>query len=207
MLLAREDPDLDPVAPGKAGIQVGADADVLLGRDAAGPAVDDEAAPDRGEIAAGDEVVPADLDAGAQGLEDAAAELVAERVVAEEGEMGRAAAGRDAHHDGIGNAANAAFRQLVEVGLAAPSRARVLPSTGRPPTPSMTRRTIFVSVVWLKSLAKSSHSMCDLSSSVSIVVYQIRPSASISSARFDKKRGYGPKGFRVRISFEDANAR
>ena len=92
MLFAREDPDLEPVALGEMGVEILADPDVLLGRDAAGPAVGDEAVPDRGEVAAGDEVVPADLDARAQGLEDAPAELVFKRIVAEKGQVRRAAA-------------------------------------------------------------------------------------------------------------------
>ena len=78
----------------------------------------DEPVLDRGEVAPGHEVVPADLDPGAQGLEDAPAELVLERIVAEEGQVGRPAAGCDAHHDRIGEAADGALRQRVEVRLA-----------------------------------------------------------------------------------------
>ena len=37
VLLAREDADLDALALGQAGVEIGADADVLLGRDAARP--------------------------------------------------------------------------------------------------------------------------------------------------------------------------
>ena len=65
---------------------------------------------------------------GAQGLEDAPAELVLERIVAEEGQVGRPAARRDAHHDRIGDAADGAFRQRVEVRLA--GRLELAPAVG-----------------------------------------------------------------------------
>ena len=124
MLFAREDPDLEPLALGEMGVEILADPDVLLGRDAAGPAVGDEAVPDRGEIAAGDEIVPADLDPRAQGLEDAPAELILQGVIAKEGQVRRAAARGDAHHDRIGHAADSSPWPARRGSACGPPRAR-----------------------------------------------------------------------------------
>ncbi len=87
------------------------------GRDAAGPAVRDQSRLERGEIAAGDDVVPSDLDPGSEGLQDAAPELVSQRVVAEQPEVGRPGAGRDAHEHRVGHAAGAEAGDLVQVGF------------------------------------------------------------------------------------------
>ena len=88
MFFSRGERDLDALLLRQAGVDHGAQTFVLRGRDAAGPPVDDQSVLERGEVAAGDDVVPPDLDPGAQGFQDAAPELVSERVVAEEGRGG-----------------------------------------------------------------------------------------------------------------------
>jgi hypothetical protein len=116
VLLAREEGDVRPRPSGERGVELGAEPLALGCRDATGPAVDNQAALERREVAAGHEVALANFDVRAERLQDAAAEPVAERVVAEQAEVGRAAPGRNAHQDGVGDAAAAAKRQAVQMG-------------------------------------------------------------------------------------------
>ena len=87
-----------------------------VGADAPGAAVGDEAlVVDGAEVAAGGQVFATKVEVDAEGFEDAAADAVLQRVVAEEGEMAGAAAGRDAVADGHGEAADAVGGEAVEV--------------------------------------------------------------------------------------------
>ena len=87
-----------------------------LGRDAAGAAVGDDAfGVERGEIGAGANVAGLQFHAEAERLDDAASDLKFQRIVAEQAEMSRPAAGRDAGRDGNHAALRGILRDLVEV--------------------------------------------------------------------------------------------
>ena len=107
MLLAGKDRDLGIFPAGEGRVQDSAQPLALARRDAARPPVGDQPALECREVAPGDEVAFPHLDVRAERLEDAAAEDVAERVVAEEAQVGRPAAGRDAHQHGVRQAARA----------------------------------------------------------------------------------------------------
>ena len=98
-----------------AGVDFGADPFAFARRNPAGPPVGDQAVFQRGEVSPGDEVALLHFDIRTQGFQDAPTEPVAERIVAEEGQVGRPAAGRDAHPDGVGHPAAALLGQPVEI--------------------------------------------------------------------------------------------
>ena len=124
VLFSGEETDGDPGRRLELRVQPGAQLLVLGGRDAAGPAVDDQPVFESGIVAPGDEVVIPDLDSRTQGLEDAPSELVTERIIAEQGEVGRSASGRYAGEDRVGQAAGGLFGQPVEVGFPGPLEGR-----------------------------------------------------------------------------------
>ena len=87
-----------------------------LGRDPAGPPVGDAAGRiERAEVPPRGDVARPEVEVDPQGLEDAAPDGVAERLVAEETEVAGAAAGRDAGRDVAEKAAGAPPRQRVEM--------------------------------------------------------------------------------------------
>jgi hypothetical protein len=97
-------------------LQQRAHLDAALGRRPAGAAVADLARlVDRAEVAADGDVLGPDLEVDAQRFEDAAADAVLERVVAEQAEVAGAAAGGDARQDRDAHAADAFAGQRVEV--------------------------------------------------------------------------------------------
>ena len=97
-------------------LQLGAEFGATLGRDAAGAAVGDLAVGvDGAEVAARGDVGGLQVEVDAGGLEDAAADRVDHRVVAEEREVAGPAAGRDAVADRQREAARAVAGDVVEV--------------------------------------------------------------------------------------------
>ena len=89
----------------------------LLGGDAASAPVGDAALGVQGtEVAASGHVLRLEVEVDAERLEYASAHGVAQRVVAEEGEVAGAAPGRDAMGDGYRQAAGALGSEAVEVG-------------------------------------------------------------------------------------------
>ena len=88
-----------------------------FGFNAAGAAVGDDALPVEGaEIGAGGDVAGLELDAETERLDDAAANLEFQRVIAKEGEMAGTAAGSDAGGDGQHAALRGVLGEGVEVG-------------------------------------------------------------------------------------------
>ena len=101
---------------GRARLQPGRQPGAHLGGDAAGAAVGDQTLLVHGaEVAPRRQIVGPQVEADAQGLQDTAADVVDERVVAEEGQVRRAAAGGYAASDGQAEAARALGGQPVQV--------------------------------------------------------------------------------------------
>ena len=87
-----------------------------FGRDASGAAVGDDALRvERGEIRAGANVAGLEFHAEAERLDDAAADLKFQRIIAEQAEMARPAAGRDAGRGGNHPALRGIPGEFVEV--------------------------------------------------------------------------------------------
>jgi hypothetical protein len=115
VLAHRLDQGLDPLDP-HARAELLDEPDARLGGDAAGAAVEHEPfAVDRAEIAPDGDVMGADLDADAERLEHAPADVVHERVVSEEPEVPRPRAGRDPGRDGEAQPDGPLRRQRIEV--------------------------------------------------------------------------------------------
>jgi hypothetical protein len=110
------DEQLGAVQAHLAGEQL-ADAGRLLGGEPAGAAVDDPAiAGEGGEVDARGHVAGLQLEADPGGRQSAAADLVGERVVAEQSQVPGAGPGRDPAGDGVVQAQGALAGEPVEVG-------------------------------------------------------------------------------------------
>ena len=116
VLLARLDDDLDVADPGDGLGEQGAQLAALLGGGAAGAAVRDEALVERGEVRPGGHVARGHRKAHAERLEHAAADFVLQRVVAEQRQVRRPAARRDAAADRVGQPAFRLAGELVQAG-------------------------------------------------------------------------------------------
>ncbi len=89
------------------------------GVNAAGPAVGDDAfGVKRAEVGAGGHVARAEVQAQPERLDDATAYLELERIIAEQGQVARPAAGRDAGRDGKDPALGRVLAERVQVGSA-----------------------------------------------------------------------------------------
>ena len=109
--------DLDPRRGDEAGEDLDAEAGVLVGGDAPGPPVGDEAVGvERAEVDPGRHVAGLEREAHAGGRERSPPELVDEGVVAEDRQMAGAAAGGDAGSDDRVEAARPLAGQAVHVG-------------------------------------------------------------------------------------------
>ena len=114
MLLHRLDEDLD--AGDLHVAQLDRERRAFFGGDAAGAAVGDVAGGvERAEVGADGDVAFLEREADAGGFERTAADEVLDRVVAEQAEMARAAAGADAGQHGNAAAADADFGERIEV--------------------------------------------------------------------------------------------
>src|SRR5439155_16866526 len=115
MLFHRLDEELDAGQPDVT--QPIGEPDADLGRDASrAPIGDQSLAVDRAEVAARRDVAGAERELDSERLEHAAADLEHHRVVAEEPEVPRATAGRDAGRDVAEQAAHAVGRERGQVG-------------------------------------------------------------------------------------------
>ena len=91
--------------------------DAAFGAGPAGAAIGDEPlVVDGAEVASDGDIARADLEVDAERFQDAAADLVFERVIAEQAEMARAAAGGDAGEDRDRQTADPFADHRIEVG-------------------------------------------------------------------------------------------
>ena len=100
----------------RARLQLGCQPFALFGGDATSAAIGDQPLFVNGaEVAPRRQVVGLQVEADAQGREDATPHVVHERIVAEEGQMRRAAAGGDARRDGLAEPTAAFGGQAIQV--------------------------------------------------------------------------------------------
>lgn len=152
----RLDEQLDPVDPDLPQLLDQAAADV--GRDPPGAAVADLAAGVEGaEIAPRRDVVGPEIEIDPERLEHAAADAVAERIVAEQPEVTRAAARVIPGATGIERPQTPRATRASRLGVAAASSSVGPPgASGRPPSPSATSSTILESLGTASRLITSS---------------------------------------------------
>ncbi len=113
----------------------------LCGRYPSGAAVHDGTIPDRRIVAASGDIGFPYLHTEAEGLQNAASDLADDRIIAEQGQVPRTTAGGDTRPTGVWSPQAEMRASASMCGVTAVSSS-VLPSTGKPPSPSSTAKMI-----------------------------------------------------------------